>query len=447
MGGDGVRAVVAGENDHQLLIIGDPLCQPWAVRPKITVQGVKANQAVKGRLTLRALEKGDAKRVGRFEWYLDGLAQATSQPGGTFELDTASLGDGYHEVRAVGVTADAVETRGELVVPFRASNRGRSVTWSTPPPATACWGRALRLALKAPGARRIEIVHCRRVLTEIAGESGRGDIDPFVLGLGKVRLQAIAHYAGRERAFSQPVEIEIVPPAPMPATALPKGGRLSDGFTLTQQGEKPVIVQQIETSRAREHIRQVKLINKTLNWVKQERRWLGQNKDLLKDRGGWVRERTAWLDEQSKTLTERLKELKHEFLWTRKTPDWLAKTGMEAGRPFVIEAWFQAGDDGVHQFQMRTNANVRIWVDGKELRQRGRFWRFMPVPLAKGLHGLKVQVRCDKPAMLDLRFGGLGAPKDRYGGPGVRPIDGKRFRHPASPDEATSRAASQPGAL
>ena len=38
---------------YQILIVGEPLCQPWASFPKILVEGIKADEKVKGKITIK----------------------------------------------------------------------------------------------------------------------------------------------------------------------------------------------------------------------------------------------------------------------------------------------------------------------------------------------------------------------------------------------------------
>ena len=58
---------------HQLLILGDPLCQPWARIPEVDVEGVKDRQIVRGEIQLnpRATVAG-SESIDRFELFVDG---------------------------------------------------------------------------------------------------------------------------------------------------------------------------------------------------------------------------------------------------------------------------------------------------------------------------------------------------------------------------------------
>lgn len=99
--------------------------------------------------------------------------------------------------------------------------------------------------------------------------------------------------------------------------------------------------------------------------------------------------------------------------------DWLAKAGVLKNSPFAVEAWFEAPDDDMYQFQIRGDVRT-LSVDGvAQDWPRGKSWWFVPVPLARGLHRLHLEGVADAHGALELRFGGRGAQR----------LDGKRFRH------------------
>ncbi len=107
----------------QLLIVGDPLCRPWANVPKVKVEGIKPGDTVSGRLTLgpSATISGTAG-IGHFELLVDGRRVARCDPKKHFELDTTSLADGPHELRIVAIEAGPISSQGRLIVPVRVLN-------------------------------------------------------------------------------------------------------------------------------------------------------------------------------------------------------------------------------------------------------------------------------------------------------------------------------------
>ena len=118
---------------YQLLIVGDPLCRPWAEIPQVTVAGVKPGAMVRGRLEIKpsAIAWGrlptcrhDAA-ADHFELFVDGLRRAECKPDETLPLDTTELADGYHELRVVAVGPPPIESQGRQIIPVRLANHGR----------------------------------------------------------------------------------------------------------------------------------------------------------------------------------------------------------------------------------------------------------------------------------------------------------------------------------
>ncbi len=177
---------------YQLLIVGDPLCRPWANIPRVTVEGVPTGASVKGTLTLKpsATFARDSK-VDHFELFIDGWRRTVCQPGETFQWDTARLADGYHEFRVVAVEAGLIRSQGRKIFPVVTANRGRKITVSIAPRRTVDADRKLYIKVDSPGSIAIAVMHNSRVVGKIAGESGRIEIDPSTLGYGPVRLSVV----------------------------------------------------------------------------------------------------------------------------------------------------------------------------------------------------------------------------------------------------------------
>ncbi|MCA9264837.1 MAG: hypothetical protein KDA60_13350, partial [Planctomycetales bacterium] len=109
----------------QLLIVGDPLCQPWAIAPWLEVLDLAPGQSVQGEVSLSPQVRGDVA-VEHFELFIDGRRLAEQPPGTPFVFDSTQLADGYHELRVVAVSASSVESQGRLILPIQTQNHGRS---------------------------------------------------------------------------------------------------------------------------------------------------------------------------------------------------------------------------------------------------------------------------------------------------------------------------------
>lgn len=193
---------------YQLLIVGDPLCQPWAVAPAVTIEGIEPGQTVQGNLTISAkLETAPSRRVAMLEMFVDGRMVARYPPEHAPALDTTKLPDGYHELRVVAVAADAIETRGRAIVPIRVNNHGQEIEFTVEPRSGIVATEKVRISARQPGATAIVVRHNRREVARFKGDAGEVELLAATLGSGPVTLQAASE--GPQQAVSRPVQIEI----------------------------------------------------------------------------------------------------------------------------------------------------------------------------------------------------------------------------------------------
>ncbi|MEN1678377.1 MAG: TIGR03790 family protein [Planctomycetota bacterium] len=148
---------------YQLLIVGDPLCQPWAKPPRVEATGAEPGDLVTGDLVVTPTvlppapfpsipsplaglpnplqppaaakaankepkpgnEDNDepAKRAPLVEVFVDGRLIARVESDNPLKLDTTKLPQGYHELRLVAASADAIQARSRLVLPLVFNNK------------------------------------------------------------------------------------------------------------------------------------------------------------------------------------------------------------------------------------------------------------------------------------------------------------------------------------
>jgi hypothetical protein len=189
---------------YQLLIVGDPLCQPWAAIPKITVAGVKPEEKVKGTISLKP---SGPNSIGNYELYVDGRLTARSVPGNPLPLDTTQVPDGYHELRVVGIRSDPIETQGRTIVPVFVNNHEASIEIKVAPATRIPLAAKIKVSVQQPGATSFTIRQNSRDLGHVKGESGDLEILATTLGRGPTTLQAISE--GKAAAVSAPVRIFV----------------------------------------------------------------------------------------------------------------------------------------------------------------------------------------------------------------------------------------------
>jgi len=204
----------------QVLIVGDPLCQPWASIPEVSVPNLQPLGTVSGKLTLAPEVKfPGGGELNRLELFVDGRRTATTRSGEPLTWDSTTDCDGYHELRVVAVAAGPIETQGRLIVPVLVDNNQQKAVLATRPQKSVRWGETLQVAAQAAGAKQIHVLQNGRLLGTIEGERGALQVDPRMLGLGLTELQAVAvtGTSPRERIIPPPVAIEVQPAAPLPA--------------------------------------------------------------------------------------------------------------------------------------------------------------------------------------------------------------------------------------
>jgi hypothetical protein len=201
---------------YQLIVVGDPLCQPWANIPRVLVDGAKAGDVLKDKVSLRAsatLPRGGS--ADRFELYVDGERSASESAAEPLELDTRDYPDGDHELRVVGIENSAIESQGRVIMPVRFNNYGKTIQFDVSPDRGIRLGQKIQLSANAPGSRGVAFYHNKEMIAKFAGETGETTVDAALLGAGPVVLQAIgwgpAGGGVDTVAVSAPVQINVEP--------------------------------------------------------------------------------------------------------------------------------------------------------------------------------------------------------------------------------------------
>jgi hypothetical protein len=199
-----------------VLIVGDPLCRPWANIPKVTIQGVKPNERTRGTLAITPTATVTGGRgIARFELFVDGLRRDKIAGGEAFSLDTTELADGFHELRVVAIEGGAIESQGRAIVPFWVTNGGKVLSLTS----TARRVRAndrMEIKVNGTGAARILVTHQGRELGEVAGSAGRITVSTKDLGSGPAVLHATSYAApsadgtAKPLAAAPPLEITVL---------------------------------------------------------------------------------------------------------------------------------------------------------------------------------------------------------------------------------------------
>jgi uncharacterized protein (TIGR03790 family) len=191
------------QGPYQLLILGDPLCQPWAMIPEVTVAGLEVD-ALSGTVEIKPTVKlAPGRKVARMELYVDGKLR---EAGGPFTLDTTKLADGFHELRVVATDDTPLETQGRWIGDVMVKN-GRDAVSLVAPGGSTTGAAQITLTLSSTVNADAAVFHNGREVGRVTGVSAKLTIATDQLGRGPVTLQARTF--GKPLLSSRPLRLEI----------------------------------------------------------------------------------------------------------------------------------------------------------------------------------------------------------------------------------------------
>jgi hypothetical protein len=192
---------------YQLLIVGDPLCQPWAVPPTISLDGIKPNDTVSGDVEIKPLgAAAPGRQLSPFQLVVDGRVVAQCDAGQSVTFKTAGLPHGYHELRIVAANRDPIETQGRFIVPFMVNNGAPPLSFQADIPSQGPVDQ-VKVVAHQTGASAISIRHNGREVAQLTGEGGEVMVPVSQLGRGPASLQAVT--AGAAPSISPPKHIFV----------------------------------------------------------------------------------------------------------------------------------------------------------------------------------------------------------------------------------------------
>jgi hypothetical protein len=177
---------------YQLLIVGDPLCRPWANIPEITFTGVTAGQTIHDEIKVKPHARfADDVKAELFEMIVDGRKVCECPAGGELKYDTAAIADGAHELRVAAASKGPAPARGEKIIPFASANHKRTIQVTCEPEKVVSAKKSLIVTARSPKSTKIRILRGTRPLRTILGDDGQVEIHAEMLGSGPVRLQVV----------------------------------------------------------------------------------------------------------------------------------------------------------------------------------------------------------------------------------------------------------------
>ncbi len=234
-----------------LLIVGDALCRPWGKQSPFELEGLSSDNKYQGDVTLTPRpvvdEDSQSPRIAFYEFFLNGVMRGRIAASQAINIPTASLPDGFHEMRVVAVADHPLQWRTSVIVPMVVENHGHHIELKIVGDNKKSTQQQFELEISSVlsgrreavekqsekktdvvplksdesddgardaqgrdrnSAREIAVFHRGRILYTIQPSSRRIIVDASKLGRGKNELQA-AIQVGENWVFSSPVEVEV----------------------------------------------------------------------------------------------------------------------------------------------------------------------------------------------------------------------------------------------
>lgn len=190
---------------YQQLVLGDPICRPWAMISEVVLEDIVPGQRLSGTIKIKPSQKvGKAKH---FDIFIDGKRIARRPITEEFSIDTERLPDGYHELRVVTTDITPMETQSHWIGEIIVKNGLDALQLSTDTTVLSQSMMALNLNVASSAKETVTILHNGRKLATVERGSGSTLIPVDKLGKGPVTLVAVMD--GETRLQSRPLRVVL----------------------------------------------------------------------------------------------------------------------------------------------------------------------------------------------------------------------------------------------
>lgn len=245
------------EVPYQLLIVGEPLAQPFAHFADVRLAAPNDTRNWHDTVLLKPeVKEAKGHAIRNVELWVDGRYTDNVAPWDAFLWNSDNVEDGCHNIRLVAVEASPIETRSYVRLPVTVDNKGHRVEVKSAVTPVAL-GDDIRLSGLAPQAKRIEILEGTRSLgsSEVNDGQWKAAVPSLSLGLGKVPLYVRAFYPDGSTARDCGMFVDIGPPPRLPSnTNIGPGYKLGLEATVRDASDKNhmLVIKKGLTGRIRE---------------------------------------------------------------------------------------------------------------------------------------------------------------------------------------------------
>jgi uncharacterized protein (TIGR03790 family) len=194
----------------QQILVGDPLCQPWAKAPKVSVEGITDGGTIREKVEITPTATVPQGGIAKFQLFVDGLLKKECRPGERFELDTTELAEGYHDIRVVAIDGTPIETQGRWIGLVQVKNATDAVQLTANQGTLAAASKMLTINVMATNGNATTVFHNDVKVGQLASGNGPLSIDKTKLGTGPVTLIAVTQ--GKTPLRSRPLRVVLERP-------------------------------------------------------------------------------------------------------------------------------------------------------------------------------------------------------------------------------------------
>lgn len=195
----------------QTFLLGDPLARPYAkLRPLTLICMADDDTAISGPAEFIATENiGAQARNLTFLYLIDGRAVMTDGSKARVTIDTRTLSDGWHELRAVGYSSGSIREQCFARKLFAVNNQGQRVTVVSPKAgSTVISGTPAGIKVEASGTPTgYDLLAQGHLLA--SSTNAELTVDFGRIGPGPITMQVIARYEGNQSVSSRPLPLEV----------------------------------------------------------------------------------------------------------------------------------------------------------------------------------------------------------------------------------------------
>jgi len=220
----------------QVLVMGDPLTQPFTHIPQVTVVDAPTGP-VSGivRLTPDATTSHPSARISHYDLLIDGVTTLTVQRGRVFSLDTTRLSDGWHDLRVLAYDDSDVRSTGRWLGSLTVNNQGRSATIVCSRQ-SGTYAHRFDFTMSAAGGNVAEyrVILNGRVLGATTNPQSFVRIFGATMGAGDITVQGEALFTDGSLVRSEPLTVLVEDDPGLPATVQPTAYNFTK-FVLSDQ--------------------------------------------------------------------------------------------------------------------------------------------------------------------------------------------------------------------